>query len=561
MNQKRNTYDVLVGIGVWILLSTSCAFQSEPADLILHNGTILTMTQSEGNSTAGQAMAIRGGRILEVGKEREILNKYRSAERADLRGHVVMPGLIDAHAHFLGFAEGLTQVNLVGTDSWRAVLEDVEDFAKSSPLPWIQGRGWDQNDWLTPQWPNRYALDSLFPDRPVVLERVDGHALIANGVALRMAGIDKGTQVSGGEIMVDAQGELTGVLVDEAMELVKRVIPPLDSATRMGALQVAESQLFEMGITAVVDAGLGVDDLMFLEKAYDEGHLRIRTWAWASDTPESHNHWLRRGILDDGHFTVKGFKFYLDGALGSRGAALLEPYADRPDWSGLELEGDLEAVLNRLRKLYDAGFQVATHAIGDRANRMALDLYGKVLGGVNDRRWRIEHAQVVAKQDIPSFAKYSIIPSVQPTHATSDMYWAGLRLGRNRLGRAYAYKDLQGALGMLALGTDFPVEDIDPRKTFYAAVARRDLQGEPKEGFLMDQALMPSDALFGMTLWAALASFEEDDLGTLEPGKLADLVVVDRNWLAVAPEEVLESNIVGTMLSGKWVFKDYKSLQ
>jgi predicted amidohydrolase YtcJ len=258
---------------------------------------------------------------------------------------------------------------------------------------------------------------------------------------------------------------------------------------------------------------------------------------------------------------VEGFKFYLDGALGSRGAVLLAPYSDRPEWSGLQLESDLDALRGRFEALRDAGFQVATHAIGDSANRVALQLYEQVLGGMNDRRWRIEHAQVVAKTDIPRFAANGIIPSVQPTHATSDMYWAGMRLGRNRLARAYAYKDLQGALGLLALGTDFPVEDIDPRKTFYAAVARRDAQGEPKAGFQIDQALKPADALRGMTVWAALASFQSDSLGTIEPGKWADLTVVDRNWLTVEPSEVLRSEVVATVVAGDLVYQDARMLK
>jgi predicted amidohydrolase YtcJ len=558
---KMYTYNVGGIFAVAGLLLGGCTFQSEPADLILHNAVVLTMTGVGEDVGVEQAVAIRDGLVVGVGKEREILNKFRTPRKLDLRGHVVMPGLIDAHAHLLGYAEGLTQVDLVGTSSWDEVVSRVAAFGQTSNLPFLTGRGWDQNDWSTPDWPTRAALDSLFPDRPVFLTRIDGHAGIANGAALQAAGITSASFFDGGEVVLDASGAPTGVLIDAAMAPLEAAIPPLDDATRRAALQEAESNLFASGITAVVDAGLGVGDLAFLEDAYAAEELRIRLWAWAADTPESHAHWLERGPIRQDRFTVEGFKFYLDGALGSRGAVLLAPYSDRPEWSGLQLESDLDALRGRFEALRDAGFQVATHAIGDSANRVALQLYEQVLGGMNDRRWRIEHAQVVAKTDIPRFAANGIIPSVQPTHATSDMYWAGMRLGRNRLARAYAYKDLQGALGLLALGTDFPVEDIDPRKTFYAAVARRDAQGEPKAGFQIDQALKPADALRGMTVWAALASFQSDSLGTIEPGKWADLTVVDRNWLTVEPSEVLRSEVVATVVAGDLVYQDARMLK
>ena len=557
----RCTYNVVGMLAAAGLLISGCTFQSESADLILHNATVLTMTGVGEDVGVEQAVAIREGMVVAVGKEREILNKFRSPRKLDLRGHVVMPGLIDAHAHMLGYAEGLTQVDLVGTKSWAEVVSRVAAFGQTSNLPFLTGRGWDQNDWPTTDWPTRAALDSLFPDRPVFLTRIDGHAGIANAAALAASGITSASRFDGGEVVLDASGAPTGVLIDAAMAPIEAAIPPLDDATKRAALQEAESNLFASGLTAVVDAGLGVDDLAFLEEAYAADDLRIRLWAWAADTPESHAHWLQRGPLRTDRFTVEGFKFYLDGALGSRGAVLLAPYSDRPEWSGLQLESDLDALRSRFEALRDAGFQVATHAIGDSANRVALQLYEQVLGGMNDRRWRIEHAQVVAKEDIPRFAANGIIPSVQPTHATSDMYWAGLRLGRNRLARAYAYRDLQGALGLLALGTDFPVEDIDPRKTFYAAVARRDAEGEPKAGFQIDQALTPADALRGMTVWAALASFQADSLGTIEPGKWADLTVVDRNWLTVEPAEVLTSEVVATVVKGDLVYQDARKFK
>ena len=548
-------YTYYVGTFLCAALS-ACSFQSEQADLVLHNATVLTLSGNGADPGVAQAMAIRGDSIVAVGKEREILNRFRAPEKVDLKGATVMPGLVDAHAHFLGYAESLTRVDLTGARSWQEVVDRVISWGQTHSAPWIEGRGWDQNDWPQTDWPTRAALDSAFPDRPVVLTRIDGHALIANGAALEMASV---VPVAGGEILRDGSGQMTGVLIDAAMGPVLEAIPPMDSATRIAALQEAEARLFEVGLTAVVDAGLDVDDLAALEAAYTANQLRIRTWAWAADTPESHAHWLAHGPLSTDRLTVRGFKFYMDGALGSRGAVLLAPYDDRPQWSGLRMEADLDSLRDRYAALHEAGFQVATHAIGDSANRVVLDLYAEILGGTNDKRWRIEHAQVVERSDRARFSALSVIPSVQPTHATSDMNWAGARLGRNRLSRAYAYRSLQAELGMIALGTDFPVEDIDPRKTYYAAVARRDLSGQPRAGFLPDEALEPIDALRGMTIWAAIASFEEARQGTLEQGKRADLTVVDRNWLTSDPAEVLESRILGTMIAGKWVYQDLRN--
>ena len=303
------TYNVRGIFAIAVLLLGGCTFQSEPADLILHNAVVLTMTGVGEDVGVGQAVAIRDGVVVGVGKEREILNKFRTPRKLDLRGHVVMPGLIDAHAHLLGYAEGLTQVDLVGTSSWDEVVSRVAAFGQTSNLPFLTGRGWDQNDWSTPDWPTRAALDSLFPDRPVFLTRIDGHAGIANGAALQAGGITSASFFDGGEVILDASGAPTGVLIDAAMAPVEAAIPPLDDATKRAALQEAESNLFASGITAVVDAGLGVGDLAFLEDAYAAEELRIRLWAWAADTPESHAYWLERGPIRQDRFTVEGFKF------------------------------------------------------------------------------------------------------------------------------------------------------------------------------------------------------------------------------------------------------------
>ncbi len=528
-----------------------CGGPTNSADLVLHNAHVVCL---DGSGTEAQALAIRDGMVIAVGKEHEVRNAFRGSPTHDLRGATVYPGLIDAHSHLLGYALNLSHTNLVGTASWEEVVQRLFDDHAASSDAWVRGRGWDQNDWPSQAFPDRARLDSLFPDRPVALQRIDGHAVLANHVALRMTGLLNAEAIPGGEILRRPDGQPTGVLIDGAADSLLARIPTPNHAEKAEALMRAQDYLLAAGLTTVTDAGLDVEDIALLDSLHMAGVLVLRVVAMANPKEANFVAMARRGGWRTDRLVAQSFKFYMDGALGSRGAALLEPYDDRPGHRGLLLQS-IETYESQLRRIYADGFQAATHAIGDSAARLVLDVYERILGGPNDRRWRMEHAQVIHPDDVARFGASSIIPSVQPTHATSDMYWAGQRLGRGRIRRAYAYADLRDQLGMLPLGTDFPVEDIDPRKTFLAAVARQDVDRYPKEGFHLDQALSPRECLLGMTLWAALASQTDSLVGSIEVGKRADLVVVNRDWLRLDdPHEVMSSRIQATYLDGALVY-------
>jgi predicted amidohydrolase YtcJ len=534
-----------------MLVVVGCGGPSNTADLVLHNAHVVCL---DGSGTEAQAVAIRDGMVVAVGKEHEVRNAFRGSPSRDLRGATVYPGLIDAHSHLLGYALNLSHTDLVGAASWEEVLERLAADHQTSSEAWVRGRGWDQNDWPSQAFPDRAQLDSLFPDRPVALQRIDGHALLANHVALRMTGLLKAGDIPGGEILRRADGEPTGVLIDGAADSLLARIPKPNHAEKTEALMRAQGLLLAAGLTTVTDAGLDVEDIELLDSLHVAGDLVLRVVAMANPTEANFEAMAERGGWRTDRLVAQSFKFYMDGALGSRGAALLEPYDDRPGHRGLLLQS-IETYESQLRRIHADGFQAATHAIGDSAARLVLDVYERILGGPNDRRWRMEHAQVLHPEDVPRFGASSIIPSVQPTHATSDMYWAGQRLGRGRIRRAYAYADLRDQLGMLPLGTDFPVEDIDPRKTFLAAVARQDVHRYPEAGFHLDQALAPEECLLGMTLWAALASRLDSLVGSVEVGKRADLVVVDRDWLRLNnPHDVMSSTIRATYLDGELVY-------
>ena len=529
-----------------------CNFRGTQVDLVLHNGTILTLDEM---GAEVQAVAVHRGRVVEVGAERAILNKYAGDREVDLRGAVLLPGLMDAHAHFVGFAKSLATADLNGTASLGEVLSRTQLQAQRQPTGWVLGRGWDQNDWASSEFPDRLkGLDAMFPDRPVLLERVDGHAVWANAVALDLAGFDRDTRIFGGELLVGEGGALTGVLVDGAADSLQSYVPDLDSLQLASLLIEAGRQVVAVGLTHITDAGLGPEEVEALLAVQASGELPLRFSVMVSDSPEALDFFLPKGPRIDtaGMLDVRSVKFYMDGALGSRGAALLSPYNDRSESQGtfLQDEADYRAKVERVKA---SGFQVATHCIGDAAVRRVLGHYGEVLGGINDLRWRVEHAQVVHRDDVDAFSKYTVIPSIQPTHATSDMYWAGQRLGRNRVRRAYIYSTLQNQLGWLPLGTDFPVEGIAPLRTFYAAVVRKDVEGWPEGGFQVEEALSRESALRGMTNWAALACFREKDLGQISPGFRADFTVVDRNPLKVAEDDLLETRILQTWINGQRV--------
>ncbi|MCL6523541.1 MAG: amidohydrolase [Thermoflavifilum sp.] len=520
-------------------------------DLIIYNGHIYTVDSA---FRVVQAMAIVQGKILATGTDQQILQQYTAPKKIDLQGKFVYPGFIDAHAHFYAYALSLLSVDLTGTKTWEEVLQRLQAFARQHPEGWLLGRGWDQNDWPGQQFPDRAELDRLFPDRPVLLTRVDGHAAIANGAALRQAGIRPGDTIEGG-LFMSRNGCLTGVLIDNAVERVARMVPSLNDSLKVQALQEAEKRCFTVGLTTVADCGLPKHTIDFLDSLQRAGQLRVRIYAMASDDPENYAYYLKHGPYQTDRMHVCAFKLYADGALGSRGACLLEPYSDQPGWYGFLLK-DKAYFDSIAHLLIHSPFQMCTHAIGDSANRVILQIYASVLKPGNDRRWRIEHAQVVHPDDIHLFGDYAIIPSVQPTHATSDMYWAGERLGVQRLHYAYAFQDLLRQNGWIPLGTDFPVEDIDPRKTFYAAIFRQDANGYPPGGFQPENALTREQALCGMTIWAARAQLEDAEKGSLEPGKFADFVVMDQDLMHAKPYQVLQSKVLATFIAGQQVFPD-----
>jgi len=525
----------------------SCS--NEKVDMVVHHAVIYTVDSSF--STA-EAMAVSDGKIIATGTNDEILKKYKATESIDAKGAAVYPGFIDAHAHFVGYGRSLFQVDLFGTNTWEETVQRITDFAAKHPdLDWIQGRGWDQNRWPGKSFPTNELLNTLFPNKPVVITRVDGHASIANQKALDLAGIKAGQEIVGGSIETK-NGKLTGVLIDNADNKVYAQIPDPNKETYTQWLQAAQKNCFEQGLTTITDCGISWQDVDAIDALQKTGKLDMRLYAMLSDNEENLKKYLATGPYKTDKLFVKGIKVYADGALGSRGACLLEPYSDKPGWMGFLLrnKSHYDSLAQVLSK---TGFQMCTHAIGDSANREILNVYNKYLGGKNEKRWRIEHAQIVNQNDFALFGKASIIPSVQPTHATSDMYWAEERLGKERLKGGYAYKQLLQQNGWIPLGTDFPVEDISPFKTFLASVVRKDAKGFPEGGFQPENALTREETIRGMTIWAAKAGFLETEVGSLEKGKKADFIILDKDLMKVPEGEILSVKVNATYLGGKKV--------
>lgn len=517
---------------------------------MIYNATIYTI---DSNFSVAEAMLIKDGKVLATGDTLSLLSNYDVKERVNAEGKFIYPGFIDAHAHFVGYGYSLQTVNLVETNSWDEVIERVKSFASENPEGWITGRGWDQNDWAVNNFPRNDQLNDLFPDRPVLLTRIDGHAAIANQKALDLAGIQAGDTLTGGEIE-EMEGTLTGLLIDNAIDLVSSKIPPVNEEQFKKAVQAAELNCFAMGLTTVDDCGLGFQQVEWIKKLQDNGELKMRLYIMLSDEKANYEYAAKKGMIKTERLNVRSFKVYGDGALGSRGACLLEPYSDKPGHYGFLLSRPehFDSVANWISQ---KGWQMCTHAIGDSGNRTMLNIYAKYLKGKNDLRWRIEHAQVVNQNDFTLFGQYSIIPSVQPTHATSDMYWAGNRLGKEREKGAYAYKQLLQQNGWIPLGTDFPVEEISPFKTFLAAVIRKDAKGYPNGGYQTDNALTREETIRGMTIWAARSNFEEQEKGSLEKGKLADFIILDRDLMKIPADEILQTIVLKTYVGGDNVYE------
>ena len=535
------------------------------ADLVLVNGKIYTVDNAR---PVASALAVRGGRVLFVGSDAEARALANASTRViDLNGKTVMPGIVDAHAHLLELGNTLARVNLAGSTSYDEVVERVKAWAKDAkPGEWIKGRGWDQNRWTSKEFPTHDALTRAFPNNPVVLERVDGHAYLVNAKAMQLAGVSSSTaDPEGGRIIRLASGAPTGVLVDNAENLIDRAIPVPTRGEIRRAIVAAIAECNRLGLTGVHDAGVEPDTIRIYEELAKAGSYNLRNYVMLADPGEPgspttiRNPYLRRGpqsALYDGHLWIRAIKLYADGALGSRGAALLAPYADEPTNSGL-LRSRPEHIRTWAEEGLRRGFQVNVHAIGDRGNRIVLDAFESALRSVPraDHRFRIEHAQVLSPEDIPRFAKLGVIPSMQPTHQTSDMRWAETRVGPQRIRGAYAWRSLLNTGVVIPSGTDFPVEEVNPLLTFHAAVTRQDPTNWPVGGWYPEQKMTREEALQSITIWPAYAGFQESMLGSLTPGKYADFIVLDRDIMRIPDAEILGTRVVSTWIGGKRVYE------
>ena len=541
---KKLLFLVLVG-----LFFFSCENNSkEAADLLVINAKIYTV---DANFSTAEAFAVKDGKFIAVGTTKEIQEKYDAAKVVDAAGKTILPGLIDAHAHFYGQGMYLQAVDLTETKSFEEVVSRIVAFQEEKNSDFIIGRGWDQNDWEVKEFPVKDTLDLLFPDTPVAITRIDGHALLANQAALDAAGITAITPAEGGEIEVK-DGKLTGILVDNPMALVDNAVPATSIEDQVTALLDAQKEVFQYGLTTINDAGLDRQVIELIDSLQKAGELEVRIYAMVSNTKENLDYFFNKEPLKTEKLNVRSVKFYADGALGSRGAALKEPYSDKHDHYGALLSSVSE-FKNTAARIANSAYQMNTHAIGDSANVVVLKTYDSLLADAGDRRWKVEHSQIISPEDFKYFNK-NIIPSVQPTHATSDMYWAKDRLGAEREKGAYAYKQLLDQAGLVVLGTDFPVEKVSPFLTFYAAVVRKDTKNYPEEGYYPEHALSREEALKGMTIWPAYSNFEEDEKGSIEPGKFADFVILDKDLMEVPENEIPEMKASATYLGGKKVF-------
>ena len=556
----HSTYSMRLAAFLSIALALPASAQSARfADVIVTNARIYTVDDSR---PVVSAMAIRDGRVAFTGSIREAMAlKGANTKVVDAAGRTVIPGMVDAHAHLVGLGQSLRTVALYGAKSYDDVIARVVARAKGVPAgQWIIGRGWDQNQWGDTRFPTQDALTRALPNNPVYLTRIDGHAGLANAAAMRAAGVTAATKdPSGGRIERTASGEPTGVFVDNAKELVEKAIPLETPAEIRGAIKAAIAESQKYGLVGLHDAGesRGVIDIM--EEMAKAGEIPFRLNVMIGDDSAAVAHYLARGpqrALYDNHLWIASIKLYADGALGSRGAALLEPYTDDPKNNGLLITAPahIQDVATRALR---AGFQVATHAIGDRGNRLVLDAYAAALAQVPtaDHRFRIEHAQIINHDDIPRFAELGVIPSMQAVHQTSDMYWAGNRLGQGRLLGAYAWRSLLSTGIVIPNGSDAPVEQINPLLSFHSAVARQDAENWPAGGWMSEQRMTREEALKSMTIWPAFAAFQEATMGSLTPGKLADFVILDRDIMTVADRDILGTSVVATYISGKPVYE------
>jgi predicted amidohydrolase YtcJ len=525
------------------------------ADLILHGGRVLTMTDPE-PTPAPTAVAVAGGRILQVGDDAAVLALAGpGASIIDVDGGTIIPGFIDSHAHLYGLGKALAEVDLRDTASAEEAAARVAQAVAATPgSGWLEGRGWDQNDWPVKEYPHRDMLDRVAGKRPVLLRRVDGHAAWASTAALALAGVTAATpDPAGGSILRDGQGEPTGVLIDNAVSLVTAAIPAPDQAEVRRRLRLAAEHCLQLGVTGVHDAGISWDRAQVMREMAADGSLGVRVYGMYDDDPATLAGALQAGPFasPDGLLTLRAVKLYADGALGSRGALLLKDYSDQPGHRGLAVT-TADQMRGVMRSLGGAGFQICTHAIGDAGNRLVLDLYEEVLRELRprDARWRVEHAQILDPADIPRFGKLGVIAAMQPVHCTSDMDWADERLGEERLAGAYAWQSLLKSGARLCYGTDFPVEKVEPLEGLYAARTRQHPDGTPIGGWRPEEAVDGWTALWLYTAGGAWAAFQDKELGVIAPGFRADLVVLDGDPVACAPKDLLRMKVTATFVNG-----------
>lgn len=530
----------------------SCHDFKSNVDLIIYNANVFSDNTFDSTKNC---IAIDKGKIILLGTDAEIRSRYWADEYIDARQNYVYPGFIDAHSHFTGFAKSLQYADLTQASSFEDILNILIDFRKSHPKGWLVGRGWDQNKWKGKSFPDNSALNKLFPGVPVVLTRIDGHAVLASEAAIAASGID--IKATGNEVFRN-KGKATGIFLETMADKIRESIPEPTEKEIDNLILTAAQLCYRAGLTAVTDAGLNKNDILRLNVLQQKEKLFLRVDAWINYNDENINAFIKQDSkLKNKLLRVGAIKVYADGALGSRGACLKSSYTDKHGQYGIEVTSSSQ--LEKICKLaYDHNYQVNTHAIGDSAVSMVLNTYAKFLSTTNDRRWRIEHAQVVDPMDIGKFGKYKIVPSIQSTHATSDMSWAVNRLGKKRVKYAYAYQDLLKQNGWLPNGTDFPIENIDPLLTFYAAVFRKDIQGQPANGYQPENSLTRLQALISITTWAAKASFQEANYGEIIKGKMASFTILDKNLFQVSETELLNTHVLYTIINGKIVYTTKK---
>lgn len=496
--------------------------KGQKVDLIVHNAKIHVMND---NASVYDAMAIRDGKIIEVGPERQILNKYRCDEEIDALGKDIYPGLTDAHGHLLMYANQKLGVDLSGAKSMEEVIYRCEKYYAKSKNKFIIGGGWDESLWSNDSVPDNKKLSEVFKNIPVCLYRVDGHAALVNQCLLEKAKLT-GEKIAGGEVKI-VNGAPSGLLIDNAINLVSKHLPAYPMYQVKEAILEIQEELFQYGITGTHEAGIDFKHIQLFKSMVSSGKLKLELYAMLMNSPENRAFAAKNGPFRFRNLSIRSFKVFADGSLGSRSALLKKPYSDDHQNHGLLLTS-----VNEMRKIAQFclkyGFQMNTHGIGDSANALVLEIYKNAFERNPDHRFRLEHSQVIDPSDFAKFSEYAVFPSVQPTHATTDQRWAEKRIGKDRLLGAYAYKSLLRQYGMLAIGTDFPVESTNPFYTIHAAVQRKNPKNEPLNGFLVKESLTLNEVLRGMTIWAAFSSFQENELGSLEKGKNANFVIFDK---------------------------------